>query len=244
MANLRNNTGSPAAARSGETMQEVRDRWAGEISTTDLPPEPTWNEPWSPADTRFGVPSVTGQTGQMGQGGQMRPGSMMGPQMGQMGPMMNQPMDRMDRMDRMDGMQMGPMNPGGMPMQSGGLEMSRSGQSPRTDGLDMNNMLPSQVIESPTTMNEAYLGSLKAMLLQNKGNYIVATFLVGTQNTVSWEGILYEVGNDYVTIYQPGRDRYIVSDMYSLRYMEFYDIQRRELCNQLLRERGWQNSSW
>lgn len=194
MANLRNNTGSPAAARSGETMQEVRDRWAGEISTTDLPPEPTWNEPWSPADTRFGVPSVTGQTGQMGQGG--------------------------------------------------GLEMSRSGQSPRTDGLDMNSMLPSEVIESPTTMNEAYLGSLKAMLLRNKGNYIVATFLVGTQNTVSWEGILYEVGNDYVTIYQPGRDRYIVSDMYSLRYMEFYDIQRRELCNQLLRERGWQNSSW
>ena len=61
---------------------------------------------------------------------------------------------------------------------------------------------------------------------------------------MSWEGILYEVGNDYVTIYQPGRDRYIVSDMYSLRYMEFYDIQRRELCNQLLRERGWQNSSW
>ena len=232
MANLRNNTGSPAAARSGETAQEVRDRWAGEITG----PEPAWNEPWSPADTRFGVPSVTGQTGQIGQ---MRPGSMMGPQMGQMGPTMNQPMDRMD------GMQMGPMTPGGgMQMQGGGLEMSRSGQSPRTDGLDMNNMLPSEVIESPTTMNEAYLGSLKAMLLRNKGNYIVATFLVGTQNTVSWEGILYEVGNDYVTIYQPGRDRYIVSDMYSLRYMEFYDIQRRELCNQLLRERGWQNSSW
>ena len=108
----------------------------------------------------------------------------------------------------------------------------------------MSNLLPSEVIESPTSMNEAYLGSLKAMLLRNKGNYIVANFLVGTQNTVSWEGILYEVGNDYVTIYQPGRDRYIVSDIYSLRYMEFYDIQRRELCNQLLRERGWQNSSW
>ena len=47
-----------------------------------------------------------------------------------------------------------------------------------------------------------------------------------------------------MTIYHPGRDRYILSDIYSLRYMEFYDIQRRELCNQLLRERGWQNSSW
>ena len=80
-------------------------------------------------------------------------------------------------------------------------------------GLQMQNNLPTEVIESPTTVNEAYLGSLKATLLRNRGNFIVATFLIGTQNTVSWEGILYEVGNDYVTIYQPGRDRYVVCDM-------------------------------
>ena len=160
----------------------------------------------------------------------------------QMGPMMNQPMPRMNYTEQMG--QSGQMGTADGMQAQGGLQMSRSGQSPRTDGLNMSNLLPSEVIESPTSMNEAYLGSLKAMLLRNKGNYIVANFLVGTQNTVSWEGILYEVGNDYVTIYQPGRDRYIVSDIYSLRYMEFYDIQRRELCNQLLRERGWQNSSW
>lgn len=221
MANLRNNTGSPAAARSGESVQEVRDRWAGEIS--DLPP--AWNEPWTQEDTRFGMSSGTGQGGANG--------SMMGTQMGGM---IDQTMPRMNQSGQMGNMS-------GMQPQ-GGLQMSRTGQPPQANGLNMNNLLPSEVIESPTTMNEAYLGSLKSMLLRNKGNYIVATFLVGTQGTVSWEGILYEVGNDYVTIYQPGRDRYIVSDMYSLRYMEFYDIQRRELCNQLLRERGWQNSSW
>ena len=127
---------------------------------------------------------------------------------------------------------------------NGGLQMSRSGQMQRTGELDLHHMLPSEVIESPTTVNEAYLGSLKAMLVQNKGNYIVATFLVGTQGTVSWEGILYEVGNDYVTIYQPGRDRYIVSDIYSLRYMEFYDTQRRELCDRLMQNQNWQNGSW
>ena len=226
MANLRNNTGSPATGRSGESAQEVRDRWAGEISTTDLPP--TWNEPWSPEDTRFGMPAGTEWNGNNG--------SMMG---NQMGTMTDQTMPRMNQ-----GGQMGSMGNSGMQSQSNGLQMSRNGQTPQANGLNMNNLLPSEVIESPTTVNEAYLGSLKSMLLRNKGNYIVATFLVGTQGTVSWEGILYEVGNDYVTIYQPGRDRYIVSDMYSLRYMEFYDIQRRELCNQLLRERGWQNSSW
>ena len=105
-------------------------------------------------------------------------------------------------------------------------------------GLQMQNNLPSEVIESPTTVNEAYLGSLKATLLRNRGNFIVATFLIGTQNTVSWEGILYEVGNDYVTIYQPGRDRYVVTDMYSLKYMEFYDTRRREMCDELLAQRG------
>ena len=105
--------------------------------------------------------------------------------------------------------------------------------------LQMQNNLSPEVIEFPTNLTEAHLGSLKANLLRNRGNFIVATFLIGTQNTVSWEGILYEVGNDYVTIYQPGRDRYVVIDMYSLKYMEFYDTQRRELCNQLLAQRGY-----
>lgn len=211
MANLRNTTGAPAAARSGETVQEVRDRWSGEVSTGTSQMAQNWNEPWTPEDTRFGVPSVTGQ--------------------------MNSQMT-----ENTGGMQMAQMN--GMQMRSNGLQMSESGQMVQNSGLNMSNRLPSEVIESPTTVNEAYLGSLKAMLHRNKGNYIVATFLVGTQNTVSWEGILYEVGNDYVTIYQPGRDRYIVIDMYSLKYMEFYDTQRRELCDQMLRERGWQNGGW
>ena len=77
------------------------------------------------------------------------------------------------------------------------------------------------------------------MLSKNVGNYIVASFLVGTQNMVSWEGILYDVGNDYLTIYQETRDRYIVSDYYSLKFIEFYDTQRRELCNTILQENGW-----
>jgi len=114
------------------------------------------------------------------------------------------------------------------------------GQMTAPGGLQMRNNLPAEVVESPTSTQEAYLGSLKAMLQRNKGNYIVATFLVGTQGTVSWEGILYDVGNDYVTIYQEGRDRYIVCDIYSLRYMEFYDVRRRELCDRLIATQNWQ----
>ena len=101
---------------------------------------------------------------------------------------------------------------------------------------NIENNLSNDVIESPTTMEEVYRGSMKSLLLRNVGNYVVATFLIGTQTTVSWEGILYDVGNDYLAIYQSGRDQYIVSDLYSLKYVEFYDTRRRELCDSLLTE--------
>ena len=107
---------------------------------------------------------------------------------------------------------------------------------------DMQNHLPDEVIQSPTSVEEAYMGSWKALLSRYEGSYVVATFLVGTQNTVSWEGILFDVGNDYLTIYQESRDRYIVSDYYSLKFIEFYDIQRRRRCAELLREDGWQSN--
>ena len=139
--------------------------------------------------------------------------------------------------------QQGGMNGGMSNMGSMGGMHNMNGMSGMSSGLQMQNNLPTEVIEAPTTVNEAYLGSLKAMLMRNRGNYIVATFLIGTQNTVSWEGILYDVGNDYVTIYQPGRDRYVVTDMYSLKYMEFYDTRRREMCDDLMARQGMGNMS-
>ena len=131
---------------------------------------------------------------------------------------------------------------GDMGMQSGmrnGMQNGMNMQRPGQNTLDLQNNLPDDVITAPTTTGEVYAGSIKAMLRRNLGNYVVATFLVGTQNMVSREGVLYDVGNDYVTIYQQGRDRYIVNDIYSLKYMEFYDVQRRRLCERLIREQGW-----
>lgn len=111
-----------------------------------------------------------------------------------------------------------------------------------TGDLDLRNHQPAEVIEAPTTTGEAFLGSLKAMLLRNRGNFVTATFLIGTQGTTAWEGILHDVGNDYLIIYQPGRERYIACDIYSLKYIEFYDTRRRELCETMLRQSGMQNS--
>lgn len=131
-----------------------------------------------------------------------------------------------------------PMMNGGQMMN--GSQMMNNGSMDRGDDLadSMQNNLSEDVIGSPTTVQEAYYGSLRAFLSQNKGNYVVATFLIGTQGTAEFEGVLYEVGNDYMVIYQEGRDRYIVVDIYSLKYIEFYDTERRRLCNQLLRQQG------
>ena len=127
------------------------------------------------------------------------------------------------------------------PVTAGRLPMGQQAGRPIESGnqLDLRNRLSVEVIDAPISAEEARLGSLKAMLSRNVGNYIVASFLVGTQNMVSWEGVLYDVGNDYLTIYQASRDRYIVSDYYSLKFIEFYDTERRELCNTILRENGW-----
>lgn len=143
------------------------------------------------------------------------------------------------------GMTAGGMRPMGTVMgpagQTNGGTMSGGMSVPGTPRLsDMRNGLPAEVIESPTTTQEAYLGSLKAMLSRYVGSYIVATFLVGTQSTVSWEGTLFDVGNDYLTIYQEPRDRYIVSDYYSLKFIEFYDTERRRRCEEMLGN-NWRN---
>lgn len=121
------------------------------------------------------------------------------------------------------------------------MQSGMQGRGMMPSQLDMRNTVSDEVIEAPLSVSEAYLGSLKSTLQRNKGNYIVATFLIGTQSTVSFEGVLYEVGNDFVTIYQEGRDRYIVVDMYSLKYIEFYDTRGRAMCQAMLQESGnWQ----
>ena len=107
-----------------------------------------------------------------------------------------------------------------------------------TGNLNLQHNQPSEIIEAPTSTGEAFLGSLKAMLLRNRGNFVAATLLIGTQGTMVWEGILHEVGNDYFIIYQAGRQRYILCDIYALKYMEFYDTRQRELCERILAENG------
>lgn len=91
--------------------------------------------------------------------------------------------------------------------------------------LDMENPLSQEVMQNPMSNAEVYQGSLKSLLSRNLGYYVVAIFQVGTQGTVSVPGILHTVGNDYIVLYQPAEDRYVMGDLYALKFVEFHETQ-------------------
>ena len=95
----------------------------------------------------------------------------------------------------------------------------------RQGSLDMQNPLSQEAMENPLSNAEVYQGSLKSLLSRNLGYYIVAIFQVGTQSTVSVPGILFTVGNDYIILYQPNEDRYVMGDLYALKFVEFHESQ-------------------
>lgn len=95
------------------------------------------------------------------------------------------------------------------------------------NNLNMRHGLSNDVIGNPISAQEAYLGSMRAMLGREIGAYIAATFLMGTNELVRWEGRLYEVGNNYIVIYQQEAGRYVVGDLNSLLFVEFSETGNR-----------------
>ena len=65
--------------------------------------------------------------------------------------------------------------------------------------------------------------SLAEILANNLGYYVICEFLIGTNNIVYKDGILYAAGNNFLTLYQEEEDRYVVCDFFSLRFVNFYD---------------------
>ena len=112
-----------------------------------------------------------------------------------------------------------PMLPSQPPNMGGLPGATHPNQLQMESGLDLNDL------DGPFTNSQMAKTSLKGLLMRNLGFYIVAGFLVGTRDPVSWEGILYSVGNDYIVIYQPDVDRYITGDLYSLKFVEFHNTQ-------------------
>lgn len=82
----------------------------------------------------------------------------------------------------------------------------------------------------PPNAETAYQASLRSLLDRNIGYFVVATFLTGTNQAVTWQGILHSVGSDYVVIYQPDYERYISGDLYSLKFVQFHNVKGVPYC--------------
>ena len=76
----------------------------------------------------------------------------------------------------------------------------------------------------PSGADEAYQASLRSLLDRNVGYFVAATFLIGPNQPVTWQGILHSVGSDYIVIYQPDFERYISGDLYALKFVQFHNV--------------------
>ncbi len=55
------------------------------------------------------------------------------------------------------------------------------------------------------------------------GYYVSCDFLIGTQIIETRDGILAKVGTNFLTLYQPDLERYIVCDLYALKFITIYN---------------------
>ena len=67
------------------------------------------------------------------------------------------------------------------------------------------------------------ISMLAEQLQTSIGYYVTCDFLIGTQIIETRDGILAKVGTNYLTLYQPDLDRYIVCDLYALKFITIYN---------------------
>ena len=115
-----------------------------------------------------------------------------------------------------------PMQSGLSPMQADQSNMALIPQRPEHMMLQQEGI---ETVETPTGTRDVTNSSIRSLLARNLGYYIVASFLMGTQQAIQWEGILASVGNDYLVIYQPDQNRFVSGDIYALKFVEFHEDQ-------------------
>jgi hypothetical protein len=84
-----------------------------------------------------------------------------------------------------------------------------------------NNNFNDENMNQEYNQSPAYPGSWQQVLTNNEGQYCIIDFLIGTENLVRKEGILYSVGVSFVVLYEPRSGNYIVCDLYSIKFVTF-----------------------
>ena len=71
--------------------------------------------------------------------------------------------------------------------------------------------------------NESQVLMLGEQLQTAIGYYVSCEFLIGTQILETRDGILAKVGTNFLTLYQPNLERYIVCDLYAVKFITMYN---------------------
>lgn len=70
--------------------------------------------------------------------------------------------------------------------------------------------------------SEEMRGSMQAILSKQIGSFVLVEFLIGTQEIVRKQGLLYFVGRSYITLYDEEVNNFIVCDIFSVKFVYFY----------------------
>lgn len=76
---------------------------------------------------------------------------------------------------------------------------------------------PQEVFDS-----EEMRGSMQMILSENIGQFVVIEFLIGTQEIIRKQGMLYLVGRSFVTLYDEMANNFLICDIFSIKFVYFY----------------------
>ena len=79
----------------------------------------------------------------------------------------------------------------------------------------------------PENMNEFYRESFSHALQEAVGYYVTCEFLIGTSNLVVKSGIIYVVGNNFISLEDPDTGNVTICDIYSLKFATIYETRSR-----------------
>lgn len=85
------------------------------------------------------------------------------------------------------------------------------------------NAMQNQGTRPETTPNPNDQDTYAEILQANIGAYVLIQFLIGSTSIVEKEGYLYAAGVNFITIYEPLDDRYVVCDLYSVKFVTIYN---------------------
>ena len=70
---------------------------------------------------------------------------------------------------------------------------------------------------------DAYQGSIQQIMRDNIGQYMDVEFLIGTGGLTTRSGQLTNVGVSYIVLYDRSKDRYMICDLYSIKFVTIYN---------------------